>query len=101
MLFAIIGYMVPKPVQVSEASITDARAVEISMARCASCHAAKPTNAAFPAAPGGVLLETESELTANKQRILSAVQTGYMPLGNMTQMTDEERAEMIQWASQK
>lgn len=101
MLFAIIGYMVPKPVQVSEASITDARAVEISMARCASCHAAKPTNAAFPAAPGGVLLETEAELTSNKQRILSAVQTGYMPLGNMTQMTDEERAEMIQWASQK
>lgn len=101
MLFAIIGYMLPKPVQVSEVGVTDQRAVEISVARCASCHAAKPTNAAFPAAPGGVLLETEEQLTANKQRILSAVQTGYMPLGNMTQMTDEERAEMIQWASQK
>jgi uncharacterized membrane protein len=68
--------------------------------RCASCHADKPSNPAFTAAPGGIALETIEQLNANKARILPALQTKYMPLGNMTQMTDEERTEMIIWISQ-
>jgi uncharacterized membrane protein len=100
-LFCIVGYMVPKPVELTESNqVTDARAVEISQLRCASCHAANPTSAAFPAAPAGILLETAEQLHASKARILPALQTSYMPLGNMTQMTDEERAEMIIWSSQ-
>lgn len=101
MLFAIIGFMVPKPVAMSEVNISDAHVLEISQARCASCHAEKPTNAAFAAAPAGVLLETQAQLTVNKERLFQAVQTGYMPLGNMTKMTDAERTEMLQWAKQK
>lgn len=100
MLFAIIGYMMPKPVAKAEVAITDAQMVEVSQLRCASCHAEQPSNTAFPAAPAGVLLETADQINANKLGILKAVQTGYMPLGNMTGMTDEERTEMIQWASQ-
>jgi uncharacterized membrane protein len=101
MLFAIIGFMVPKPVAVSEIEITGQRVVEISQARCASCHAEQPSNTTFSAPPAGVLLETESQLLLNKQRIFQAVQTGYMPLGNMTKMTDAERSEMLQWAAEK
>ena len=101
MLFAIIGFMLPKPVAMSDVKISDARVLEISQARCASCHAGTPTNASFTTAPAGVLLETESQLLLNKQRIFQAVQTGYMPLGNMTKMTDAERSEMLQWAAEK
>ena len=101
MLFVIIGFMVPKPVAVSEIEITGKRVVEISQARCASCHAEQPSNTTFSAPPAGVLLETESQLLLNKQRIFQAVQTGYMPLGNMTKMTDTERSEMLQWAAEK
>lgn len=101
MLFAIIGFMLPKPVAMSDVKISDARVLEISQARCASCHAGTPTNASFTTAPAGVLLETESQLLLNKQRIFQAVQTGYMPLGNMTKMTDAERSEILQWAAEK
>lgn len=101
MLFAIVGYMIPKPVNVTESNhVSDQRVVEISEARCASCHAQAPTNATFTAAPGGVLLETAEQLHVNKARIIPALQTNYMPLGNMTNMTEEERSEMIIWASQ-
>jgi uncharacterized membrane protein len=100
-LFCIVGYMVPKNVEVTESNkVTDTRAVELSEMRCASCHADKPSNPAFTAAPGGIALETIEQLNANKARILPALQTKYMPLGNMTQMTDEERTEMIIWVSQ-
>ena len=100
-LFCIVGYMVPKNVEVTESNkVTDTRAVELSEMRCASCHADKPSNPAFTAAPGGIALETIEQLNANKARILPALQTNYMPLGNMTQMTDEERTEMIIWISQ-
>jgi uncharacterized membrane protein len=74
--------------------------VEISELRCSSCHAANPKDAAFSAAPAGIMLETVEQLNANKARIIPALQTNYMPLGNMTKMTDEERIEMIIWASQ-
>jgi uncharacterized membrane protein len=99
-LFAIIGYMLPKPVDMSDAVITEAQVVEISQKRCASCHAAKPTQAGFAAAPAGIMLQSIDELSANKPRILQALQSNYMPLANMTKMTDEERAQMIRWASE-
>ncbi len=100
-LFCIVGYMVPKTVELTDANqVTDVRAVEISEQRCASCHAANPSNTGFQSAPAGILLETAEQLKVNKARIIPALQTNYMPLGNMTQMTDEERTEMIIWASQ-
>ena len=80
--------------------ITDSQVVEISKQRCASCHAAKPTQAGFAAAPAGIMLETIDELLVNKPRILQAVQSNYMPLANMTNMSEEERTKMIRWASE-
>lgn len=100
MLFAIIGFMLPKPIETNSDAISDARAVQISEQRCAACHAQKPSHPAFASAPAGLYLETLDELVAQKPMILQSVKTGYMPLANMTKMTEEERAEMVQWASQ-
>ena len=99
-LFGIIGYMLPKPVDMTDELITDNQVLEISKQRCASCHAAQPTQAGFAAAPGGIMLETLDELLVNKPRILQAVQSNYMPLANMTNMTEDERTKMIRWASE-
>jgi uncharacterized membrane protein len=65
--------------------------------RCASCHAEKPTHAAFTAAPAGVLLDSHEQIQRQIDQIKQVVSSGYMPLGNITQMTDEERASIAKW----
>ena len=66
--------------------------------RCATCHAAKPTQAGFNEAPKGVLLDTAALIVANAQKISEqAVLTKAMPIGNLTGMTDAERATLGAW----
>lgn len=66
--------------------------------RCAPCHARETTWPGFSAAQKGVLLETPDEIRGQAANIVkNAVDTQYMPLGNLTQMTPEERAIIGQW----
>jgi len=66
--------------------------------RCATCHAAKPTQAGFNEAPKGVLLDTPALIVANAQKINEqAVLTKAMPIGNLSGMTDAERATLGAW----
>jgi uncharacterized membrane protein len=66
--------------------------------RCAPCHAETPTQPGFSIAPKGLLLETASQIAANAQKINDqAVVTRAMPIGNLTQMTDTERAILAAW----
>jgi uncharacterized membrane protein len=76
-----------------------AKVHQVMEQRCASCHSAKPTQPGFSAAPAGLELNKEEVVKANAARIQTAVKSKYMPLGNMTQMTDEERALVDQWVS--
>ncbi len=71
--------------------------VDIMHARCIQCHAARPSQAGFASAPLGILLETEQEVLAHPDLIKQVVASKYMPLGNMTQMTDAERATIAAW----
>ena len=69
--------------------------------RCSVCHSATPSHAAFAAAPAGVMLDTPEEIKANAPRIVAqTVTTQVMPLGNMTHMTDVERALIGTWVEQ-
>jgi len=66
--------------------------------RCAPCHAETPAQPGFSVAPKGLLLETASQIAANAQKINDqAVVTRAMPIGNLTQMTDTERAILAAW----
>ncbi|MGO2131431.1 MAG: urate hydroxylase PuuD [Halomonas sp.] len=65
--------------------------------RCASCHAEKPTHAAFAAAPAGIVLDSHESIQRQIPQIKDVVGSGYMPLGNITQMTEEERKSIAQW----
>jgi uncharacterized membrane protein len=66
--------------------------------RCVSCHAAHPTQPGFAAAPAGVALDNAQNISQNAPRIYQqAVQLKAMPLANMTNMTDAERAQVAAW----
>jgi uncharacterized membrane protein len=66
--------------------------------RCVSCHSAHPTQPGFASAPAGVLLDDAHGIAQNAPRIYQqAVQLKAMPLANMTNMTDAERAEVGVW----
>jgi uncharacterized membrane protein len=65
--------------------------------RCTSCHAVSPTNAGFASAPAGIVLEKAEQALALKDKMIPALQTGYMPLGNLTKMTDQERKQLMAW----
>lgn len=66
--------------------------------RCVSCHAAQPKQPGFAAAPAGIMLENEAEIRQNAEKIYKqTVQLKAMPLANLTQMTDAERAQVAAW----
>lgn len=67
-------------------------------ARCVSCHAARPTNLSFSAPPKGLSFETAERIRASASAIYQqVVVTRVMPLGNVTGMTEEERALISRW----
>ena len=78
--------------------ITDQQALQIVQQRCASCHAAAPTDEVFTVAPGGVMFDTLAEVKQWAPRIKARSIDGRdMPFMNKTGMTDAERASLAQW----
>ena len=66
--------------------------------RCTNCHSASPTHPAFPAAPGGVVLDTDAQIIAEALRIhQQTVVTRVMPIGNLTNISEEERTLIDDW----
>jgi uncharacterized membrane protein len=66
--------------------------------RCTSCHSATPTSPAFSTAPGGVIMDEPSQIKQLASRIhAQAVASNIMPLGNITNMTQDERNLLGNW----
>ena len=79
-------------------SVSDVEALGITDAHCVSCHAQQPTHPAFKTAPKNIVLETTDDLRRYADLVdLHAVRTRTMPLGNLTGMTDGERARLGAW----
>jgi uncharacterized membrane protein len=75
-----------------------AKVQSIIQARCVQCHADKPSQPGFATAPAGVALHNPQLIGQNAQRIYQqTVQLKAMPIANLTQMTDEERAVVGAW----
>ena len=65
---------------------------------CVSCHAAQPTEAGFTSAPKGMAFETQEQIVRHAAAIVrQSVQTRAMPLGNLSGMSDAERALIGRW----
>ena len=66
--------------------------------RCAGCHAEHPTQAGFAVAPKDLKLDTPERILVSAPKIYEqAVATKAMPIGNLTGMTDDERARIAAW----
>jgi uncharacterized membrane protein len=101
-LAAVIVALAPRPVGDARASVVPAarRFADVEAIvnqRCVPCHAAKPTFAGFPAAPKGVLLDSPGAILAQTAPMQTQLRTKVMPIGNLTQMTDAERATVLAW----
>jgi len=80
------------------APVTFGSVAPIVAQRCAVCHAAHPTQPGFASAPQGVLLDSPEHIAGNAQRIYAqAVASHAMPIGNITHITDAERATLGRW----
>lgn len=64
---------------------------------CVQCHARNPEHAGFSAPPAGFTFENWDEILGQKAQIQQVVASRYMPLGNMTNMSDEERDIIAAW----
>jgi uncharacterized membrane protein len=65
--------------------------------RCGGCHSAAPT--IMGTAPKGIIYDTAPDAEKHAAQILrQAVQLKAMPPGNMTGVTDDERAALGRWA---
>lgn len=66
--------------------------------RCTPCHAEHPTHPSFVEAPLGMLMDTPERVAAKVDAIHErTVVLKTMPIGNLTEMTDEERGIVAAW----
>ncbi len=66
--------------------------------RCVSCHSVQPTQPGFAAAPGGIMLHTPELIRQHGAKVYQqAVRLKAMPIGNLTHMSDAERAIIGAW----
>ncbi len=83
------------------AAVSFAEARHIIVKKCLTCHSRQPTHEAFDVAPKDVKFDTPEQIRAQVDRIrATAVVTETMPLGNLTEMTAEERAQLGRWIDQ-
>ena len=66
---------------------------EIAENRCLACHAAE-------VGQGGIAFEDRGELERRAGSIARVVESRSMPPGNATDMTDEERGQVVRWYQQ-
>lgn len=79
-------------------STSDADVLAISRKHCVMCHAANPIHESFQVAPKNIILETVADLRKHAVTIYAqTVQTKAMPLGNQSNMADDERVTLGRW----
>lgn len=86
------------PADTGQPAVTDSTVTALMQSHCIACHAAEPSHPAFQAAPAGIALDELSLLVQHRDKVRqSSVDTHYMPLGNTTGMTEEERQQLGRW----
>jgi len=102
LLLSMVWYLSPQAIDSAGAErVSKAQISQIINTRCSACHASKPTQPGFAEAPLGLVMETPQQIAQNAARIATTVQSKYMPIGNLTGMTDQERAVVATWYAQQ
>jgi uncharacterized membrane protein len=93
----VMVMLVPRPQPTAE-RISFSEVTQVLDLRCLSCHAEKPTFQGLAEAPKGVKLDTPERINAQRLQIhQQTVLSRAMPPGNLTGMTDDERALLDRW----
>ena len=88
----------PAVAPVADRAAQFAQVQSIVTQRCVSCHADKPTQPGFAAAPAGIMLHNAALVHQNAAKIYEqSVRLKVMPIANLTNMTDAERAHIAAW----
>lgn len=108
----LISFWIASPVGLPSAEEASAPAVssgEVAQAEgdvmevidrhCVACHSASPSYPGFAAPPAGLMLGTREQVDLLADKIKEVVASQYMPLGNVTKMTEEERAVIAGWSN--
>ena len=97
-LLSLVAITAQKPkIMMVEDLVSYEEVAPIVQARCLSCHSSNNTDNVFKEAQKGVILETKSLLKSHRHKAISQLESKAMPLGNKTQMTEEERAKLIKY----
>ena len=97
LLIGLVVWLMPSKSAGTGARADIAAVRKIMDQRCVSCHAAQPKHEGFAQPPKGVVIETPEQIGQHAAKIAETVANRYMPIGNLTQMTDDERAIVAQW----
>jgi uncharacterized membrane protein len=98
-LAAVAVALRPAPLAVAPGAKADFGEVRRIVAqRCTVCHAAQPSFQGFNAPPKGYQFDGDDRIVAQAQVIhQQSVVTRVMPIANITEMTDAERAVIDAW----
>jgi uncharacterized membrane protein len=98
LLAGVAALIAPRASAASGESVAFAEVRNVVVHRCTTCHSAQPAHPAFPAAPAGVEFDTDEQIVAEASRIhQQTVATRVMPIGNLTNITEEERDIIDRW----
>ena len=100
LLLSVVWYLSPAALHGSQSTVSDQAMQQVIYKRCVACHATSPSQPGFAVPPLGLVLETTEQVQLNADKIARTVQSRYMPIGNLTAMTDEERALVANWYAQ-
>src|SRR5437667_6878330 len=100
LLVGVAIAIVPKSAARGGEAVAFAKVQSVLNQRCVGCHAAQPTQPGFAQPPKGVLLDSPQQIAANAPKLAETVANRYMPIGNLTQMTDDERTLIAAWFAQ-
>ncbi len=99
---AVLGFVISPALDrvTSGPPVTYGQIQPVIEQRCRPCHSSAPTFAGFTAPPAGLTYDGPEQIVAQAPRIHKALLTQFMPPGNITGLTPEERDLLLRWISQ-
>jgi uncharacterized membrane protein len=96
-LLALIAALAPLRLSNGSSAADYSHVAPIFAQRCQPCHTQTPSFPGFAAPPAGIVLDSREQIVASLARTQAQLAARTMPIGNLTGMTDEERATVLAW----
>jgi len=100
-LCSMIGWgQYKEQIALAVVQVDNQNALAIAEVHCGVCHSQSPTFPGFSAPPQGIPMTNEEEFKVIADKAITAISSEYMPLGNLTGITVEERQALLAWLHQ-